>query len=56
MLKSPLTYTVASASDRVLLHNLESANPIAAIEIANQITAVAWSHNSKFSESKIVSN
>ena len=49
MLKSPLTYTVVSASDRVLLHNLESANPIAQIESVTQtqITAVAWSHNSK---------
>lgn len=50
MLKSPLTYTVASASDKVLLHNIESASPIAQIEsiTQTQITAVAWSHNSKF--------
>ena len=53
MLNKPKTYTVASASDKVLLHKLESANPIATIEVTNQITAVAWSHNSKFSECKI---
>jgi len=49
MLKSPLTYTVASASDKVLLHNIESSTPIAQIESTTQtqITAVAWSHNSK---------
>lgn len=38
---------LASASDQVLVHKLDSSTPIVAIKSRLDVTAIAWSHNSK---------
>ena len=48
MQKSVQIPLIASASDKLLLHHGDNPQPINTVESLSEITAVAWSHNSKF--------
>ena len=48
MQKSVQVPIIASSSDKLLFHHGDNPQPLNTVESLSEITAVAWSHNSKF--------